>query len=82
MKKDDMDWTLAMNRNQRVLLRVIAQLFALSGLAADGSVVEMPRHLRSRVLRLLLPASAARDRVGGEAGPSHHACSFLMAMTR
>jgi hypothetical protein len=59
LTKDDMDWTYALDWNRKVLLRVIAQVFASAGLAVDGSVTHIPRHARTRAYGILVPAEVA-----------------------
>ena len=60
-----MDWTLAIDRNRAALLRVVAALFAMAGLADDieAPALLLPRHLRNAVLRLLRPAESAARRL-------------------
>jgi len=54
-----MDWTLALDRNRKMLTRVVAQVFERAGLDEDGSVTEIPRHARASAYRLLIPAEVA-----------------------
>lgn len=53
-------WTGAIERNREALLRIVAALFALAGLANDGT---MPRHLRNYLRRILRPAESAVRRL-------------------
>jgi hypothetical protein len=68
-----MDWDLAIERNRQPLLRIVAALFALIGLAEGGSIERLAWPLYRAVLRVLRPAEwavrrliivAARDLVG------------------
>jgi hypothetical protein len=54
-----MDWQLAIDRNREALLRIIAALFALAGLAQDV----LPRHIYRVILRVLRPAESAVRRL-------------------
>jgi hypothetical protein len=56
-----MDWQLAITRNREALMRIIAALVALAGLA-DGRAV-ISRHLHSTILRILRPAESAVRRL-------------------
>lgn len=58
-----MDWALAIDRNREALLRVIAAMVALVGMAESVSVSVLPRHVHLRVLRLLRPAESAVRRL-------------------
>ena len=58
-----MDWELALERNQTILLRHIAWLFAWLKLEVGGSFETMPRHKRLTVLLVLRPSEAAYRRV-------------------
>jgi hypothetical protein len=60
-----MDWALAINRNRNreALLRIIAGLFALAGLANGASFVTLPRHVYRAFLRVLRPAESAVRRL-------------------
>ena len=54
-----MDWTLAIDRNGKMLLRLVAQIFASAGLNADGSVTRISRRARNRAFGILTPAEVA-----------------------
>lgn len=58
-----MDWALAIDRNREVLSRIVAALCAMVGLVDGSTVSTLPRHLRSRVLRVLRPAESAVRRL-------------------
>jgi len=58
-----MDWTLALERNQTILLRHVAWLFAWLQLEVGSSVETMPRRKRLTVLFVLRPSEAAYRRV-------------------
>jgi len=58
-----MDWTLALERNQTILLRHVAWLFAWLTLEVGGSVETVPRHKRLTVFLVLRPSEAAYRRV-------------------
>lgn len=58
-----MDWTLAIERNRRALMRLVGVLFAMAGISAGGSVAVLPRMVRSKVLNMLRPAEAATRRL-------------------
>jgi len=58
-----MDWTLAMDRNQKMLLRLVRGLFALVGLSGEGAVASLSRPVALRVFRVLRPAEAATRRL-------------------
>jgi len=58
-----MDWTLAMNRNQKMLLRLVRGLFALIGLNEKETVSLLPRAIALRVFRVLRPAEATTRRL-------------------
>jgi hypothetical protein len=57
------DWDKAIARNRDALLRIVAALFAMSGLGEGDSVATLPRHLRNHLLRILRPAEAAVRRL-------------------
>jgi hypothetical protein len=57
-----MDWERAIEWNRQALMRVLAMLVAMAGLAA-GEPGTLPRHLHRAVLRLLRPAEAAARRL-------------------
>jgi len=58
-----MDWNLALQRNQEVLLRNVAWLFTWLKLDVGGSVETLPRLKRLTVLFVLRPSEAAYRRV-------------------
>ncbi len=58
-----MDWALAINRNRDLLMRIIASLFAMVGLAENAMPATLPRHVYRAVLRLLRPAESAVRRL-------------------
>lgn len=58
-----MDWALAITHNRDQLLRILAALFAMAGLAEGGSVSTLPRHLYRAVLLVLKPAESAVRRL-------------------
>ncbi len=62
-----MDWTLAITRNGEALLRMLAVLFAAAGWSDErpdqSATATLPRHLRSKILRLLKTAEAALRRL-------------------
>ena len=58
-----MDWTLALQHNQTILLRNVAWLFAWLKLEVGESVETMPRFQRLTVLFVLRPSEAAYRRV-------------------
>ncbi|MEX0957434.1 MAG: hypothetical protein WDZ83_19740 [Rhizobiaceae bacterium] len=63
-----MDWTLAIRRNREALLRILAALFALVGLAGQDPAgvpkgATLPRHLHAHALRILRAAESAIRRL-------------------
>jgi len=58
-----MDWTLALERNHTILLRIVTELFAYLRLEVGESVATMPRYKRLTVLFVLRPAESAYRRV-------------------
>jgi hypothetical protein len=58
-----MDWALAIERNREALSRIVAALCAMVGLVDGNTVSTLPRHLRSRVFRILRPAESAVRRL-------------------
>jgi hypothetical protein len=58
-----MDWALAIERNRQPLLRIVATLFAMIGLAEGGTVARLSRPLHRAVLGVLRPAEAAVRRL-------------------
>jgi hypothetical protein len=58
-----MDWALAIERNREPLLRIVATLFAMVGLAEGGAVERLSRPVYRAVLGVLRPAEAAVRRL-------------------
>jgi hypothetical protein len=58
-----MDWTLAIKRNREALLRVIAAMYALAGLANGAQFSVLPRFAYRAILRVLRPAESAVRRL-------------------
>jgi hypothetical protein len=58
-----MDWDMAIERNRKPLLRIVAMLFAAIGLREGGSVERLPWALYRAVLSILQPAEAAVRRL-------------------
>lgn len=58
-----MDYALAIDRQREPLVRIVATLLAMIGLADGGSVERLRRPLYRRVLALLRPAEAAVRRL-------------------
>ena len=58
-----MDWALAIERNREPLLRIVATLFAMIGLAEGAAVERLSRPLYRAVLGVLRPAEAAVRRL-------------------
>ena len=58
-----MDWAQAIERNREPLLRIVASLFAMIGLAEGGAVERLSRPLYRAVLGVLRPAEAAVRRL-------------------
>ncbi|MGB8816798.1 MAG: hypothetical protein WCC66_02645 [Rhizobiaceae bacterium] len=58
-----MDWPLAINRNRDALRRIVAALFALTGLKIGGSLSTLPRHVYAAVMLVLRPAESAVRRL-------------------
>lgn len=57
------DLARAAEHYRLALLRVVAALFEMAGLAEDEAPATLPRHLRNRLLRLLRPAESAARRL-------------------
>ena len=57
------NWDKAIARNREALLRIVAALFAMAGLAEGETLATLPRHLRNHILRILRPAEAAVRRL-------------------
>ena len=58
-----MDWTLALDRNKRVLLRLVMGMMALAGRSEGQPVARVSRTTSLRILRLLRPAESALRRL-------------------
>lgn len=58
-----MDWDLALKRNREDLLRVVAMLFAMAGLAAGATAPTLSRSVKNALYRVLRPAEAAFRRL-------------------
>ncbi len=58
-----MDWPYAINRHRDALLRIVAGLFALAGLAEGGVLSMLPRPVYRAVLLVLRPAESALRRL-------------------
>lgn len=61
--KDRMDWTPYIDRNQTILLRLIAVVFGLIGLGEGVRPETLTRRMRSTVLHTLRPAESALRRM-------------------
>jgi hypothetical protein len=57
------NWDKAIARNREALLRIVAALFAMAGLAEGEIAATLPRHLCNHILRILRPAEAAVRRL-------------------
>ena len=58
-----MDWARAIERNSEALKGIVAELFAMLGLAGEATVERIPQPLHSAVLRVLRPAESAVRRL-------------------
>jgi hypothetical protein len=58
-----MDWARAIERNSEALKGIVAELFAMLGLAGEATVSRIPRSVHSAVLRVLRPAESAMRRL-------------------
>jgi hypothetical protein len=58
-----MDWNRAIERNSEALKGIVAEIFALLGLAGEFTVSRIPQPLHRAVLRLLRPAESAVRRL-------------------
>ena len=58
-----MDWARAIERNSEALKGIVAELFAMLGLAGEATVSRIPRSLHSAVLHVLRPAESAMRRL-------------------
>ncbi len=59
----DFDWARAIERNSEALKGIVAELFAMLGLAGEATVARIPQPLHSAVLRVLRPAESAVRRL-------------------
>ena len=59
----DFDWDLAIKRNSEALNGIVEALFAMLGLAGEGTVGRIPQSLHRAVLRVLRPAESALRRL-------------------
>ncbi|WP_210325903.1 hypothetical protein [Oricola nitratireducens] len=57
------NWDKAIARNRDALLRVLAALFAMAGLAGGVTATTLPRHLHNHILRILRAAESAVRRL-------------------
>jgi hypothetical protein len=58
-----MDWDLAIKRNSEALVEIVADLFAMLGLALTDAAVRLPWPTYRAVLRVLRPAESALRRL-------------------
>jgi hypothetical protein len=58
-----MNWNEIITRNQMTLIRIVAELFALIGLASGGVLVKLPQQLHLKAQRILRPAESAVRRL-------------------
>jgi hypothetical protein len=58
-----MDWARAIERNSEALIGIVAEIFALLGIAGTDVVSRIPQPLHRAVLRLLRPAESAVRRL-------------------
>jgi hypothetical protein len=58
-----LDWARAIAINQTALTRIVAEIFALLGLAAGGTVERLPQALYQAAERLLRPTESALRRL-------------------
>jgi hypothetical protein len=58
-----MGWDLAIKRNSEALVRIVAELFALLGIAGAEMGARIPQDLHRAVLRVLRPAESAVRRL-------------------
>jgi hypothetical protein len=58
-----MDWDLAIKRNSEALVRIVAKLFTLLGIAGAEMAARIPQDLHRAVLRVLRPAESAARRL-------------------
>jgi len=57
------DWARAIERNSEALKGIVAELFAMLGLAGEATVSRIPQPLHRAVLRVLRPAESAVRRL-------------------
>jgi hypothetical protein len=58
-----MDWDLAIKRNSEALMGIVAEIFAMLGIAGTDIVARIPQTLHRAVLRVLRPAESAVRRL-------------------
>ena len=58
-----MDWARAIERNSEALRGIVAELFAMLGIAGDATRLRIPQPLHRAVLRVLRPAESAVRRL-------------------
>jgi hypothetical protein len=58
-----MDWALAVEKNRTALIRIVAEILALLGLAAGETVERLPHRLYVAAERLLRPTESALRRL-------------------
>ncbi len=58
-----MDWARAIERNSEALKGIVAELFAMLGIAGEATVSRIPPPLHRAVLRVLWPAESAVRRL-------------------
>jgi hypothetical protein len=58
-----MDWPLAIEKNRTALTRIVAEIFALLGIVAGGTVARLPDAVYLAVERLLRPTESALRRL-------------------
>lgn len=58
-----MDWQQAIERQRGALVRIVAALFAMTGLFEGNTISRLPRPLYRAVLRILYPAESAVRRL-------------------
>jgi hypothetical protein len=63
LQGNTMDWDLAIKRNSEALVGIVAEIFAMLGLAGEATVSRIPQDLHRAVLRVLRPAESALRRL-------------------
>jgi hypothetical protein len=63
LQGNTMDWNLAIKRNSEALIGIVAEIFAMLGLAGEATVSRIPQDLHRAVLRILRPAESAMRRL-------------------